>query len=322
MVIDNKLKNELLSIVRALSTLPCSKPFQRPVDPLALNILDYFDIVKHPMDLSTIKKKLNAKEYNDAQEFLNDMNLMFDNCRIYNIDAKNPIRIMCEELSKHFEFHWTNYVNRKEEEKVRESQIKQLEEIKKAEEEVVLPVKRPPPKKSESLKYENFLKKIKVNPCYNEIKSKELEDLSSKIDEAEDLEIKDKIENLVINKIQNVVSVQARTIQDLWKECTTKKPRQEEQPIEEELNIDKMTGRVDYDSVVKLKVPPQKEKPILQIPVSLPPPVPEPTFDAPPPARLDATEYMKAVLLPICDEETKLRYRQLVVQALYSKNFV
>ena len=118
MLIDNKLKNELLSIVRALSTLPCSKPFQRPVDPLALNILDYFDIVKNPMYLSTIKKKLNSKEYSDAQKFLNDMNLMFDNCRIYNIDAKNPIRIMCEELSKHFEFHWTNYVNRKEEEKV------------------------------------------------------------------------------------------------------------------------------------------------------------------------------------------------------------
>lgn len=226
---------------------------------------------------------------------------------------------MCEELSKHFEFHWTNYINRKEEEKVRESQIKQLEEIKKVEEEI-LPLKRPPPKKSESLKYENFLKKIKVNPCYSEIKSKELEDFSQKIDESEDLEIKDKIENLVINKIQNVVSVQARTIQDLWKECTTKKPRYEEHPIEEELNIDKMTGRIDYDSVVKLKVPAQKEKPAIQIPVQLPPTLPEPSFDAPPPARLDATEYMKAVLLPICDEETKMRYRQLIIQALYSKN--
>jgi NAD(P)H-dependent FMN reductase len=30
-------------------------PFAKPVDPVALNIPDYFDIIKYPMDFGTIK---------------------------------------------------------------------------------------------------------------------------------------------------------------------------------------------------------------------------------------------------------------------------
>ncbi len=35
-----------------------SWPFQHPVNTIELNIPDYFDIIKHPMDLGTIKKRL------------------------------------------------------------------------------------------------------------------------------------------------------------------------------------------------------------------------------------------------------------------------
>jgi hypothetical protein len=35
-----------------------SWPFQHPVNTVELNIPDYFDIIKHPMDLGTIKKRL------------------------------------------------------------------------------------------------------------------------------------------------------------------------------------------------------------------------------------------------------------------------
>ena len=39
---------------------PESLPFRQPVDPTALQIPDYFDIIKNPMELSTIKKKLDT----------------------------------------------------------------------------------------------------------------------------------------------------------------------------------------------------------------------------------------------------------------------
>ena len=45
---------------------------------------DYFSYVKVPMDLSTIKKKLKNRDYEDAGECIDDFNLMFDNCATFN----------------------------------------------------------------------------------------------------------------------------------------------------------------------------------------------------------------------------------------------
>ena len=45
---------------------------------------DYFEIIKSPMDMSLIKKKLDSTQYYSAKECLQDFNLMFSNCYIYN----------------------------------------------------------------------------------------------------------------------------------------------------------------------------------------------------------------------------------------------
>ncbi len=47
---------------------PDSFPFRQPVDPHALGIPDYFDIIKHPIDLSHIQQKLDDGEYKDGWE--------------------------------------------------------------------------------------------------------------------------------------------------------------------------------------------------------------------------------------------------------------
>ncbi|KAL0162925.1 hypothetical protein M9458_042321, partial [Cirrhinus mrigala] len=52
-------------------------PFYKPLH-------DYHDIIKHPMDLSTVKKKMDSREYQDAQSFAADVRLMFSNCYKYN----------------------------------------------------------------------------------------------------------------------------------------------------------------------------------------------------------------------------------------------
>ncbi len=61
-----------------------SELFHKPVDPLLLGIPDYFNVIKHPMDFSTIKKKLTNFTYTNFKEFTEDMNLVFDNCYKYN----------------------------------------------------------------------------------------------------------------------------------------------------------------------------------------------------------------------------------------------
>jgi bromodomain-containing protein 3 len=45
-------------IVNSLCKFQHAWIFLEPVDPVKLNIPDYFDIVKEPMDLGTIKQKL------------------------------------------------------------------------------------------------------------------------------------------------------------------------------------------------------------------------------------------------------------------------
>lgn len=61
-----------------------SIPFRLPVDPNSLGIPDYFDIVRKPIDLSTIKGKLTSGQYSDPWEYVDDVWLMFDNAWLYN----------------------------------------------------------------------------------------------------------------------------------------------------------------------------------------------------------------------------------------------
>ncbi|CAB41059.2 SWR1 complex bromodomain subunit bdf1 [Schizosaccharomyces pombe] len=91
-----------LAIVRQLKRTKNSAPFKVPVDPIKQNIPDYPTIVKNPMDLGTIEKKLTSYEYSVPQEFIDDMNLMFSNCFLYN-GTESPVGSMGKALQEVFE---------------------------------------------------------------------------------------------------------------------------------------------------------------------------------------------------------------------------
>nr|XP_033779474.1 bromodomain-containing protein 2 isoform X2 [Geotrypetes seraphini] len=80
-------------------------PFYKPVDASALGLHDYHEIIKHPMDLSTIKKKMENREYRDAQEFAGDVRLMFSNCYKYN-PPDHDVVAMARKLQDVFEFRY------------------------------------------------------------------------------------------------------------------------------------------------------------------------------------------------------------------------
>ncbi|XP_076016084.1 bromodomain-containing protein 3-like isoform X3 [Genypterus blacodes] len=63
---------------------PYAWPFYRPVDAQALQLHDYHDIIKYPMDLGTVKRKMDGREYLDARSFAADVRLIFSNCYKYN----------------------------------------------------------------------------------------------------------------------------------------------------------------------------------------------------------------------------------------------
>lgn len=80
-------------------------PFLEPVDVVALNIPDYPTIVKHPMDLSTIERKLQQGEYETPSDFEADIRLMFNNCYLYN-PPMVPVHKMGRELERVFDEKW------------------------------------------------------------------------------------------------------------------------------------------------------------------------------------------------------------------------
>ncbi|CAA2993867.1 transcription factor GTE8 [Olea europaea subsp. europaea] len=79
--------------------------FSSPVDVVKLNLPDYFNVIKNPMDLGTIKSKLASGKYASPLDFLADVRLTFTNAKTYNPPG-NDVHIMADTLSKFFEVRW------------------------------------------------------------------------------------------------------------------------------------------------------------------------------------------------------------------------
>lgn len=82
-------------------------PFLAPVDPVALNLPNYHDIVKEPMDLGTIQSKLTNNLYENADEFEKDVRLMFRNCYAFNPEGTD-VNMMGHRLEAIFDKKWVN----------------------------------------------------------------------------------------------------------------------------------------------------------------------------------------------------------------------
>ncbi|KAJ1938266.1 hypothetical protein GGF37_004875, partial [Kickxella alabastrina] len=81
-------------------------PFLEPVDPVAMNCPDYFSVITEPMDLSTIKSKLEGEMYASPLEFESDMRLMLRNCYAYNPPG-HPVHEAGRALEARFDSKWT-----------------------------------------------------------------------------------------------------------------------------------------------------------------------------------------------------------------------
>lgn len=90
------------TIIDTLIKDPCCSVFLEPVDYIGLGLNDYLTIVKIPMDISTIKKNLVNKKYFSVQEIIDDIMLIWKNCKNYNIEGTPIHNYAChmEKLAK------------------------------------------------------------------------------------------------------------------------------------------------------------------------------------------------------------------------------
>jgi hypothetical protein len=90
-------------LLKEMKKLPASVYFLEPVDPIKLNIPDYFTLVTTPMDFATIQDKLTAGTYAAPTNFAEDVRLVFKNAITYNQLRDNPVHIAAREMSHKFE---------------------------------------------------------------------------------------------------------------------------------------------------------------------------------------------------------------------------
>ena len=93
-----ELMGRCKKVLDALNRHRFAHIFAKPVDPAALNIPDYPEVIPNPMDLGTVGRKLERGEYAHFRDFQADCELTFQNCVRYNpagTDARTPWETRC-----------------------------------------------------------------------------------------------------------------------------------------------------------------------------------------------------------------------------------
>ena len=97
-------EEETKKLEKAIETLSKEKDaydFLAPVDYNGLGLPDYPKIIKKPMDLGTVKDNLLKGEYNTIREFMEDITLIWQNCRTFNMQGSEIVK-MANRLEKKF----------------------------------------------------------------------------------------------------------------------------------------------------------------------------------------------------------------------------
>ena len=92
-------------ILQDFRKMPQAVLFLEPVDWEKLRLPLYPKIIKNPMDLKTIKEKLDRNQYSNIFEFNQDMNLIWSNAKAFNrpgSDIFKSAEFLCNVWKKRF----------------------------------------------------------------------------------------------------------------------------------------------------------------------------------------------------------------------------
>ena len=100
-----KACNEIIKEMFSKKHSAYAWPFYKPVDTEQLDLHDYKQVIKKPMDLGTVKLKMESREYRSPAEFAIDMRLIFTNCYKYN-PPEHDVVAMARKLQDVFEMRY------------------------------------------------------------------------------------------------------------------------------------------------------------------------------------------------------------------------
>ncbi|XP_059653579.1 uncharacterized protein LOC132300495 isoform X2 [Cornus florida] len=96
-----------LSVIKKVMKMDAAEPFNVPVNPIALGIPDYFDVIDTPMDFGTICSNLeNGVKYMNSEDVYRDVQYIWENCYKYN-NKGDYIMDLMKRVKKNFMKYWT-----------------------------------------------------------------------------------------------------------------------------------------------------------------------------------------------------------------------
>ncbi|XP_051146900.1 uncharacterized protein LOC127262311 [Andrographis paniculata] len=96
-----------LEVIRRVMKMDAAEPFNVPVNPVALGIPDYFDVIDTPMDFGTICSNLEkGTKYKSSEDVFKDVQYIWDNCYKYNNKGDYIVDLM-KRVKKSFTKYWT-----------------------------------------------------------------------------------------------------------------------------------------------------------------------------------------------------------------------
>jgi hypothetical protein len=99
--IRKKLKKFCLPLHKFLWDQPHGYWFHKRVDPIKMELPDYYDVIKDPMDLTIVRKRLDGNLYRDIASFEADIELIFSNAMLYN-ERGSDVHEVAKEMREKF----------------------------------------------------------------------------------------------------------------------------------------------------------------------------------------------------------------------------
>jgi hypothetical protein len=84
--ISEKEFKQIQTIIKKIESDSHSHIFHNPVPYKEWRLDDYIKIIRKPMDLSTVKSKLVQGLYPTPNDVFNDIQLIWDNCKRFNLE--------------------------------------------------------------------------------------------------------------------------------------------------------------------------------------------------------------------------------------------
>ena len=102
MSLSEEVLARCIKITDKLIASPCAQFFRFPVDPVADGVPDYFKVVRHPMDLTLVRTRLEDGFYCRVSEWLRDVELIWSNAEAFN-GPDNVVTMFAQTMRAKFE---------------------------------------------------------------------------------------------------------------------------------------------------------------------------------------------------------------------------